>query len=81
MKAVKWRWRTSPRDPAQKKEIAELADESARAAAAETPAGKRRWFDKPDDLPQIFDGGCMQVTVEFDIATHRIFSVTCNGRG
>jgi len=65
--------------PCTKEEIAEQVASNARAAAAETPAGKRRWFRTPNDLPDISDGGCQQVNVQFDTASHRILVVACNG--
>jgi hypothetical protein len=65
--------------PCTKEQIAEQVSSDARAAAAETPAGRRRWFRTPNDLPYISDGGCQQVDVQFDIASHRILAVACNG--
>lgn len=46
---------------------------------AETPAGHRRWFAKPIDLPSMSDGGCMQISVAYDIASRRITRAVCNG--
>ena len=46
-----------------------------------TPAGKRRWFENAQSLPFIYDGGCMQVNVEYDIPTQRITEASCNGYG
>jgi hypothetical protein len=66
--------------PCTQEEVAEGAASNARAAAARTAAGKRRWLRKPMDLPHIGDGGCMEVRVEFDTAAHRVLSVACNGR-
>lgn len=65
--------------PCTKKETDDASAAEARTAAAQTAAGKRRWYKKPDDLPFILDGGCMQVNVEYDIPTHRVLFVTCNG--
>jgi hypothetical protein len=65
--------------PCTKEEMADHVASNARAAAAETPAGKRRWFRTPNDLPYISDGGCQQVNVQFDTASHRILAVACNG--
>jgi hypothetical protein len=44
------------------------------------PAGQRRWFDAERDLPSIADGGCNQVTIQYDMPTQRVISVGCNGR-
>jgi hypothetical protein len=65
--------------PCTEKEIAESAASEARSIAAETRAGQRRWFSDPRNLPSISDGGCMQVNVEYDTATHRVLTVACNG--
>ena len=62
-------------------ERAELAASSARAIAAETPAGRRRWFKSVGSLPMIADGGCTQVTVWYDVPTHHVLAVACNGLG
>jgi hypothetical protein len=62
--------------PCTEKEI-EASD--ARTVEAQTPAGKRRWFNDPRSLPFINDGGCTQVSVEYNVTTHRILTVGCNG--
>ena len=67
--------------PCTKEEVAEGMASDARAAAAQTPAGERRWFGKASELPFVSDGGCMEVRVEFDTAAHRVLSVACNGAG
>ena len=67
--------------PCTRKEIAESAASQARAIAAETPAGKRRWFESSRNLPSILDGGCRQVSVWYDIPAHHVISVACNGYG
>ncbi len=43
------------------------------------PADKRRWEGRADRLPHVFDGGCMMVTIEYDIATKRFLRVDCDG--
>ncbi|MEP7006194.1 MAG: hypothetical protein ABI810_09435 [Sphingomonas bacterium] len=65
--------------PCTKKEIDEASASEARNASAQTAAGKRRWYKGPDYLPSISDGGCEQVNVEYDIRTHRVLVVACNG--
>ncbi|WP_294329257.1 hypothetical protein [uncultured Sphingomonas sp.] len=65
--------------PCTKAEIADAAAGHAHALSAQAPAGSRRWFDHREALPQIFDGGCSQINVEYDIAKHRILRATCNG--
>ena len=67
--------------PCTRKEIAESAASYARGIAAETPAGRRRWFRNSRSLPSIADGGCTQVSVRYDIPTHHIMAVACNGYG
>lgn len=42
-------------------------------------AARRRWFNDPADMPMIHDGGCMQVNIEYDPATHRVVAASCNG--
>jgi hypothetical protein len=51
----------------------------ARAGSGQTPSGKRKWYGTVADLPFVFDGGCMQVRLEYQISTHRFLSVSCNG--
>ena len=65
--------------PCTKKEIAESVRSNARGVAAQTPAGSRRWYRSPNSLPFINDGGCLQISVEYDIAAHHIVRVSCNG--
>jgi hypothetical protein len=65
--------------PCTAKEIAEGQANDARARAAEVPAGQRRWVKNERLLPMIADGGCMLVTVEYDIAAKRILFAQCNG--
>jgi hypothetical protein len=65
--------------PCTKKEIEETLASDAQTVEAQTPAGKRRWFRDSRSLPFIDDGGCMQVSVEYDATTHRILTVACNG--
>lgn len=65
--------------PCTKAEIADVAADHAHMALAQAPAGSRRWFDHRDALPHIFDGGCSQINVEYDIAKHRILRAVCNG--
>lgn len=62
-----------------KKEIEEFARSDARNVAAQTPVGKRRWYKNTRSLPSINDGGCTQVSVEYDIALRKITRASCNG--
>ena len=48
-------------------------------AASQAPAGKRRWFRMWFTLPDVYDGGCSVVTIEFDTAAHRVLAAKCNG--
>ena len=61
-----------------KAEIGKQMAQNARTLAKQTPAGKRRWFSNASLLPGISDGGCMQVSVEYDIEAHRVVKVVCN---
>ena len=65
--------------PCTKEEVDELLARDARAFAAQTKAGTRRWYSDRSKLPLISDGGCMMVTVEYDFANHRFLTVACNG--
>jgi|GEM_PF-651760 len=49
------------------------------ATTRQPPAGRKRWFDDPADMPMIFDGGCTQVNVEYDLTTRKVVAVLCNG--
>ncbi len=49
------------------------------ATTRQPPAGRKRWFDDPADMPMIFDGGCTQVNVEYDLTTRKVVAVSCNG--
>ena len=62
-----------------KDEVTELQKKYDEDFAQQTPAGQARWFENPVDLPLIFDGGCMQVNVEYDLSSHRVVSASCNG--
>jgi hypothetical protein len=50
-----------------------------RAGTGQVTLGHRRWYGKITDLPVIFDGGCMQVRIEYQISTHRVLRAVCNG--
>lgn len=65
--------------PCTKDEIEESFSSRTRRATLETQANTRRWYDDPNDLPSMFDGGCTQIKVIYDIPSHSIASVTCNG--
>lgn len=65
--------------PCTTKEVKKSATSDARYVAGQTPAGKRRWYKSTRSLPFISDGGCTQVTVEYDVPTHTVTAVYCNG--
>ena len=65
--------------PCTKAEIEEARATNAKMAADRAPAGQRRWMKDTGSLPTIFDGGCAQVTIEYDIASARVLSARCNG--
>jgi hypothetical protein len=66
--------------PCTKKELEKLARTDALSVAAQTPAGKKRWYNDYRSLPYIDDGGCSQVSVEYEVAAHHVVTVFCNGR-
>jgi hypothetical protein len=65
--------------PCTKAEIKESYDRLAAQVALELPAGKRRWMDRAYDIPDISDGGCRQVTIEYSISSKRFLILQCNG--
>lgn len=65
--------------PCSKTELAAFKAKYDRILTNDTSAGFRRWFAKPGELPNIFDGGCRQVNVEYDPVVHRLLMATCNG--
>ena len=67
--------------PCTQAEIKEMIDSFAERAARQLPAGKRRWLRSPHDMPNLSDGGCRQVTIEYSIAANRFLVVQCNGLG
>lgn len=62
-----------------------LGPEGAAAVARHCPppegmtAGERRWFKDADALPLIFDGGCGNIDVEFDLKTGSVIFAHCQG--
>jgi len=60
-------------------DVAELQKKYDASFARATPAGASRWFDDPADVPIMSDGHCMQVNVEYDLATRKVVAVSCNG--
>jgi len=65
--------------PCTQQEMNELSEGKAEYAASETPAGTSRWVEDPRDLPGVNDGGCTQITIEYEISTRRFLRVECNG--
>jgi hypothetical protein len=65
--------------PCRQRELQRMAREDRRRIATQTPAGQRRWYKDKRAMPEINDGGCMQVTIEYDIRAHRASYVGCNG--
>ena len=65
--------------PCTQKEVEQSVRSEARRVASETPAGRRRWFNDYRRLPFIYDGGCLQVNIEYDVAAHRVVRASCNG--
>ena len=51
----------------------------ARAGAGQKNAAGRRWYKSVADLPSVFDGGCIQVRIEYQVSAHRVLSAVCNG--
>ncbi len=46
--------------------------------ADELVAGERMWVENHDSIPAIDDGGCAQVTIEYDVRAKKFLSVKCN---
>ncbi|WP_426259814.1 hypothetical protein [Sphingomonas sp. DC1100-1] len=65
--------------PCTPEKNAEMDRQETQFLTAETPAGNRRWFAQPIDLPSIDDGGCIQVTVQYDVVSRSITRAQCNG--
>ncbi len=65
--------------PCTAREVADAPASGAGLRAAQVPAGKRRWIKDVRALPRISDGGCMQVTIDYDVAARKFLSVACNG--
>lgn len=42
-------------------------------------AGERRWFADDVYLPDILDGGCSYIAIEYDVHRKAIISANCNG--
>jgi hypothetical protein len=62
-----------------KREVRALVREREILMASQASAGRRRWYQQANKLPGIEDGGCMQVTIQYDIPGKRVLSVACNG--
>lgn len=60
-------------------EVADITDMEEELIAREALAGESRWFKAVAELPQILDGGCSQVTFEYDVRLERIIKIECNG--
>ena len=41
--------------------------------------GERRWFPGKQALPDVLDGGCNYIDVEFNVGSRRIISAECHG--
>jgi hypothetical protein len=67
--------------PCTAEERASLESDWAAAASGSLKAGERRWLGDGEAAPQIMDGGCSQITIDYEIATERFLGVVCNGRG
>lgn len=66
--------------PCSKAEITKMVDDNAKQRAAYASAGERRWFASERDLPSIYDGGCFQITVRYNLPTRQVLGAYCNGR-
>ena len=42
-------------------------------------AGERRWFDNDVYLPEVNDGGCNYIDVEYDLKTNAVTYAQCHG--
>jgi hypothetical protein len=43
-------------------------------------AGERRWVERFDDIPSVFDGGCSVVSLRYHVRTTELEPPFCNGR-
>lgn len=57
----------------------ETREHIAERRTRELKAGERRWIDDVKGLPFIMDGGCLMITVEYDLRKSEVTSVDCNG--
>ena len=48
-------------------------------ALNQVAAGERRWYDSVENLPKVFDGGCIFIEINYDVEAHAVISVRCNG--
>ena len=67
--------------PCTKREVERAHGFNAAIRASQVQAGKRVWLNDSRRLPSIFDGGCTQITVEYDAVAKRFLHVVCNGLG
>lgn len=44
-------------------------------------AGERRWFGDDVYLPDVCDGGCNYIDVEYDVGSRKVISARCHGVG
>jgi len=43
------------------------------------PAGHRRWVRNRREMPWMADGGCLQISVTYDLQSGKIEEARCNG--
>lgn len=48
--------------------------------SSEPRAGERRWVERHDDIPSVFDGGCSVVAFRYHVRTTELEAPFCNGR-
>jgi hypothetical protein len=76
-----------PRDPPGEKCEEVTVDGKSRPVACPPPhawppgvaAGRRRWVRNRREMPWIMDGGCLQISVTYDLKSGKIERATCNG--
>ncbi|RSU54750.1 hypothetical protein [Sphingobium yanoikuyae] len=65
--------------PCSAQEMAGISDMQRAIDDGQAKAGESRWFASEKELPYINDGGCSQVSLEYDVQQKRVVTIGCNG--
>lgn len=68
-----------PPRPCTELEILEMSKMDQDYLKSMAAADQSKWFGNIDELPFISDGGCEQITIEYDLLLRRFLLVACNG--